>query len=362
MAGAATIDAYDAHDGHRLTKGHAGVVVLPSLLAIEDELARSKDGAEFIVRFVVGIEIALRAGIALHRTAADYHTSGAWNALGAAAAAGRALGLDDARLRHALGAAEYYGPRSQMMRCIDYPTMLKDGATYGAHVGVTSTLLAASGFTGAPALTVEHSDVADLWSDLGTRWRILEQYLKPWPVCRWAQPAVEAAQGLRRRIAGRAVAEVAVRSFAAAVRLDVRAPASTEEAQYALPFPVAAMLVRGVVDQATITRGLEDADILALARRMTIDVDPEYEAAFPARRFAHVSVRLADGEELHSGPVEAHGDAETPLDDAAVAAKFEAVAIGVLGPARTALIRSAVSELGAGKPIDRLLELLFSPV
>jgi 2-methylcitrate dehydratase PrpD len=39
MAGAATIDSYDAHDGHRLTKGHAGVVVLPALLALEDEMA-----------------------------------------------------------------------------------------------------------------------------------------------------------------------------------------------------------------------------------------------------------------------------------------------------------------------------------
>ena len=27
-----------------------------------------------------------------------------------------------------LGIAEYHGPRSQMMRCIDHPTMLKDGA------------------------------------------------------------------------------------------------------------------------------------------------------------------------------------------------------------------------------------------
>ena len=34
MAGAATIDGYDAHDGHRLTKGHAGVVVLPALCVV----------------------------------------------------------------------------------------------------------------------------------------------------------------------------------------------------------------------------------------------------------------------------------------------------------------------------------------
>jgi len=36
FAGAATIDAIDAHDGHVLTKGHAGVALLPALLAYID--------------------------------------------------------------------------------------------------------------------------------------------------------------------------------------------------------------------------------------------------------------------------------------------------------------------------------------
>jgi len=34
FAGATTIDAVDGHDGHVLTKGHAGVALLPALLAI----------------------------------------------------------------------------------------------------------------------------------------------------------------------------------------------------------------------------------------------------------------------------------------------------------------------------------------
>ena len=49
-------------------------------------------------------------------------------------------------LRHALGIAEYHGPRSQMMREIDNPTMLHDGSGMGALVGVNAALLA----SGAP--------------------------------------------------------------------------------------------------------------------------------------------------------------------------------------------------------------------
>src|SRR3546814_5490703 len=76
--------------------------------------------------------------------------------------------------------------------------MLKDGSAMGAMSGVSAALLAAAGFTGAPAVTVMGEAVADLWADLGQRWRIEEQYTKAYPVCRWAQPAVEAVLSLRQ--------------------------------------------------------------------------------------------------------------------------------------------------------------------
>src|SRR3546814_7494741 len=77
----------------------------------------------------------------------------AWNALAAAAMGARALRLDPAQTAHALGIAEYYGPRSPMMRVIDHPTMLKDDSDMGAMSGVSAELLSAAGFTGAPADT-----------------------------------------------------------------------------------------------------------------------------------------------------------------------------------------------------------------
>jgi 2-methylcitrate dehydratase PrpD len=174
FAGASTIDAIDAHDGHALTKGHAGVALLPALLAYVDggvATTRHVDGREFISCLVLGYELATRAGIALHATTSDYHCSGAWNALGCAALGGRLMDFDEQRLRHALGIAEYLGPRGQILRVCAQPTMLKDGSGWGAHAGVTAALLADDGFTGAPALTVERDDAAPFWDDLGRRWR-----------------------------------------------------------------------------------------------------------------------------------------------------------------------------------------------
>ena len=106
---------------------------------------------------VVGYEVANRAGTVLHATAGDYHSSGAWNALGAAAAFSRLGGLDPSATVHALGTAEYHAPRAPMMRCIDHPSMVKDSSGWGAQVGVSAALLAADGFTGAPAAVLRPS-------------------------------------------------------------------------------------------------------------------------------------------------------------------------------------------------------------
>src|SRR4029453_5612477 len=302
FAGATTIDALDAPDGHVLTKGHAGAALLPALLALidgarADETAAKVDGREFIVCLVLGYEIATRAGIALHSTVRDYHCSGAWNSLGCAAIAARLLDFDDERTRHALGVAEYFGPRGQILRACDFPTMVKDGSGWGAHAGISAALLAGDGFTGAPALTIERDDAALFFGDLGARWRICEQYFKAYPVCRWAQPAIEAALDLKRAHGFDAadVVEIAIESFREAVALGSQCamPRKTEEAQYSLSYPVAAALVFGGVGANEVdTIGLEDAQVARLVAATTAVEDAEFSDRFPHERFARVRITL----------------------------------------------------------------------
>ena len=177
--------------------------------------------------------------MALHATARDYHTSGAWNALGCAAVGARILPLDENATRQALGAAEYHGPRSQMMRCIDHPTMVKDGSGWGALAGVSAACLAADGFSGAPALLIESEAVVPFWRDLGTRWEITHQYLKPFPVCRWAHPAMDAIEALicAHRIRRDDIAAIEIHTFAEAVRLGTRPPRKKRNTPWASRSP-----------------------------------------------------------------------------------------------------------------------------
>ena len=364
LAGGVSIDALDAHDGHRLVKGHVGCGVFPAALALSEAEDRL-DGAEFLTALVLGYEIGTRAGMALHRSASDYHTSGAWVALATAALGARALALDTATTREALGIAEYHGPRSPMMRVIDHPTMVKDGSGWGAMAGVSAAYLAASGFTGAPALTVERDDLADLWSDLGEKWRIFEQYFKPYPICRWAQPPVQAILQLRREhnLQADQVERIEVHTFHQAVRLAIRRPETTEQAQYSTAFPCATALVRGVVGADEVApQAFNDPAILRLADSMLFTESDDFNAAFPARRFAQVTLQLKDGRRLASAPTEARGDPEDPASMAEVRAKFHALATPVLGVERASAIEQAVDGLGEQGSVAELIRLAASAV
>lgn len=373
FAGATTIDALDGHDGHALTKGHAGVALLPALLALIDsarpgEKAAELDGREFLACLVLGYEVATRAGIALHATVSDYHCSGAWNSMGCAAVAARLLALDDMQTRHALGAAEYLGPRGQILRTCNSPTMVKDGSGWGAHVGLTATLLARDGFTGAPALTVERDDAAPFWSDLGKRWRIREQYFKAYPVCRWAQPAIEATLALQRRhdFAADDVATIAIETFGEAVALGSQCalPRTTEEAQYSLAFAVAAALVFGRLGTDEVgSVGLSDPRVARLVGATSPIEDRQFSQRFPAERWARVRIVLNDGRALVSEPARARGNPDNPLSDVELREKYRSLAERVLGSVRAARIEQSVDALAEhSRALPTLVKELLRPV
>jgi 2-methylcitrate dehydratase PrpD len=369
LANGMTIDALDIHDGFALTKGHAGAAVVPAALATlslapADRPSPPVSGSELLTAVVVGYEVALRAGLALHATACDYHTSGAWNALGCAAVTARRLALDPEQTRHALGIAEYHGPRSQMMRCIDHPTMVKDGSGWGAMAGVSAGLLAGHGFTGAPAITVEAAEAASFWSDLGRRWLITEQYFKPHAVCRWAQPAITGALALRQAhgLEPAAIRRIRVFTFHEAVRLGTAHPATTEEAQYSLPFPLAAALVHGRLGGSELSgAALSEPLILRLAGAVELIEQAAYNDHFPARRLARVQIETADGKTWDSGEVEAAWGAEDPPDDRALLDKFRDLAGPLLPHDRLAALEAAAWRCEELADAGHLAELLAAP-
>lgn len=362
LLGGMVIDSMDAHDGHSLTKGHVGCAVLPSLLAVAEAARPDLEGGTFLRLLIAGYEIGTRAGIALHNSTPDYHSSGAWNAVCCAALAGHLLELDDTRFQHALGIAEYHGPRSQLMRDVDYPTMVKDGSGWGAMAGVSAAYLASGGFTGAPAVSVVDEDLDEVWNDLGQHWRIREQYTKPYPVCRWAHAGIDGVRELKaaHAIEPDDVDEVIVHTFHESTRLFQGIPETTDQAQYGTSFPTAVALIHGdVLPQHVVDDALGDPQVRRLTERIHYVEDRQYSRLFPARRFARVEIRLKDGSIHSSAPREPRGDPDAPLSAAELERKFLLYTTPAWGEERSRNCMRYLSQFGRpGTTVRDLLHVI----
>lgn len=97
-------------------------------------------------------------------------------------------------------------------------------------------------------------------------------------------------------------------AFHEATRLACRRPQNTEQAQYSLPFPVAAALVHHRLGPA-----LADPQILNLVDRVALIEDSAFNARFPAECLSRVVIETTDGTILDSGEAQAAWDASSPL-------------------------------------------------
>jgi 2-methylcitrate dehydratase PrpD len=374
LATATTVDALDIHDSHRTSLGHAGVHVFAAVVAVAELLAatgrRPVSGEDFLTALVVGYDIGCRAGIVQHATTAEYYSSGAWAAVSSAALYSRLVGLSAEQTRHALGIGEHHGPRARMMRVIDHPTMLKDASGWGAMAGVSAGMLAEQGFTGAPAFVLDAPEGRRTWANLGSYWYIMEQGFKPHGVCWWAQPAIEAALSLMRShdLAVADIAQIRVETFEKATRLAHPEPRTTEEAQFSLPYPVAAALWNwadgragwyGLGPQQLLDEHLGDPRVLDLARRTALIPADDLTRAFPGRFLARVTIEMQDARRFTSPETTFRGELDDPLTASELRAKFRWLAGSLLPPDRVEAIANAVFDLPTSDSIDPLLRQLI---
>ncbi|MEM7031278.1 MAG: MmgE/PrpD family protein [Chloroflexota bacterium] len=358
LAHGVTIDSLDLHDSCRPVKGHAGIAQIPTALAtLGLNKAGKTDGQSLLTTLTMAYDIAIRVGTAQHATVCDYHTSGSWNAVGCAAVVARNLGLTFEQTRHALGIAEYHGPRSQMMRLIDHPSMLKDGSGWGAMAGVSAGLLAADGFTGAPALTIESDEAKPHWEDLGQEWSLMIQYFKPYAVCYWAQPAIAGALKLQKEHAIHIdhIASIEVYTFHESSRLATRYPTDTDGAQYSLPFPVAAALVHGQVMLEELSgNALHHPDVLRLSGLVKLIDDDRFNARFPAERISQVIIETTDGQRFDSGEVRPLWGLDSPPEDEDLLNKFRYLAHRYLKPNQADELEQAIWQIESMPDVSEL--------
>ena len=334
MANSCAASALDLDDGHRQAGGHPGAAIVPTVLALGP--SAGVNGRDLIAAITAGYEVAVRVAAARDFQRLDTLSSGRWCAYGTVAAAGL-LGRDNpATLSQAFAVA---GVLSPGLSAAGYSTVMgnqaKEGIPWAVMTGLTAIDLARRGFTG-PLDILDHADYFDaaaITAGLGTGSALNSIYFKPYACCRWAHSALDGLLYLVRgqNLALEEIHAVDVFTFERALRLNNYAdPATLEGAQYSLPFCLAVAAVGGAQALLPLTPDwLQRPDIVALARRINLHVDPDLDARFPAETGARVRLQTAGGilEKTVRHPL---GDPANPMDRTRLVAKFKKLAAGVI--------------------------------
>ena len=325
-------NALDIDDGHRLCKGHPGSVIFPAILAEAEKSEAS--GSSFLEALVIGYEVAIRTGMIMQGHYGYFHGSGAWGAVGAAAACASLLGLNYEQTWNALGIAESYAPLAPVMRSVESPSMApKDGVAWGAMSGISAALLSRRGYTGSPSLLGDPEYNADVFN-LGRVWHIMHIYFKPYPCCRWAQPSVDAVLDLLRasNINFREIIRIVIHTFAESAALSMEIPCDLESAEYNMRYPVAVAAVHGAFTPAYLDKAyFQDETVRKIFELIEIRVDHDIQEQFPEKCQSRVEIHTQDGSVYDSGLMPARGDwDESPLSRDELEAKFLNITKGII--------------------------------
>jgi 2-methylcitrate dehydratase PrpD len=327
---------------------------MPAALALSESLGLS--GERMLTALVVGYEVAHRMARIWHVTRDVYQACGSWGSVACAAVAAHLLGISPEQTRQALGIADYHAPNLPMMRDIDNPAMVKHGIGWGTMTGITAAQLAARGFTGVPSL-LGHEDYDGWINDIGDNYIMLDGLAwKGYACCAWDHAAMKGAEQLVavHGIDPGSIARIDVEAPHQTVRLGTKLPTTTEEAQFNLAWPLAALLLDGEVGPAQVLeQRLGDQRVRSLAEKIELveaeDLNELYRLASrgdPRGKYAaRVAITLEDGTRCQSGEVE--GNINYPQqgwDQERLEEKFRWLAGQVLDRTR----------------IDGLLELVWS--
>lgn len=289
VSGAALANAALFHGrGQEDTCGaaHLGAIIIPMLTALFE--ARNLPMDRFIPALVAGYEVGglLEQAYAGKTTPRGLRSSPLYGTLGAAAAAGRALGLSAERLAAAIGnAASFSGGILQSFA--DGTDEWRYQVGVAARNGLVAAELAAAGSVTAPyaiegkagfvkVFGLVDCDAAALAARLGKEWSIRRVTFKPFPVCAFNQTPVTAALALRDQLAGRAVKAARVRMNpyeTGYAGMDSKGPFETISGTLmSIPFCVALTLLHGEPSMIAMTT-YDDEAVNALVERIELITD-----------------------------------------------------------------------------------------
>ena len=308
---------------------------------------------------------------ATNRGGHPWLTTTLFGIFGATLAAGKVLGLDASRLRHALGIA-YSLSAGNRQGLLDGTLIQRVQPGLCAQAAVSAVAFAGQGVTGAhdilagryglyPSHYGADYEPAALIQGLGNDFRMLDIALKPFPCCSYSQEPLDAMLELMREqpIAPQSVDSITVcvaTKHAAGLVDHPYSPRSCPQvdAQFSMQYVIASAVCRNAFGAAELQEtALHEPAVIRFSEKVRVAVDPQREG--------HVSVRLSDGRVLEKRVELARGHPRRPCSGAELRGKLEECARQAVvprSPEQVAALVRAIDELERGARAADLAALL----
>jgi 2-methylcitrate dehydratase PrpD len=327
-----------------------------------------------LAAYVAGVECAIRIGAAAKGgfSPAGFNGTGVVGGFGATLTAGRLLALDVERLAAAQGIvyATIAGNR-EFVASDGWAKALDPG--WAAAAGLTAASLASAGYLGARTpyegkygfyrVYLEHEVTAQdldlVTTGLGEQWHFEQLALKSLPSCYFNHPLIDSVIAIMNRhdLAPAAIRNIRVYLPRAAVNTvcepaaPKQAPGDFATALFSVYYTVAtAALRRRLALDDFKPEALQDAEVLALAKKVTYAIDAE--STFPRSYSGSVEVVTMDGRAYSDREDVNKGSAESPMSQAEIEAKFMDNACRALPRSRAQTVMEAILAIDRAEDVS----------
>jgi 2-methylcitrate dehydratase PrpD len=330
----------DFDDTHLRTIIHPAGPVVSAILAYSE--TRPVSGKDFINALVTGVEVECRIGNAVYPAHYNtgWHITGTVGVFGAAAAAGKLMGLTEQQMLWALGLASTQPVGLQEM----FGTMTKSfHPGRAAQNGLTSALMAARNFTSstqsieakygwANVLSTQR-DYSQITSKLGSSYEISVNSYKPFACGIVMHPTLDGCIQLRneQKLTAASIDRVELRVHPLVLELTgKKTPETGLEGKFSIYHAAAVALVEGAGGVSQFSdRAVRDKEVMALRDRVGTTVD----AAIKEDQ-VRIVLTLKDGRRFEKFIEHAVGSVDHAMTDSDLEAKFSGLADNILSKDR----------------------------
>ncbi len=336
-----TSHTFDFDDTHLKTIIHPSGPVASAILALAER--KSMNGNEFLHAFILGVEAECRIGNAVYPSHYDvgWHITATTGVFGAAAAAGRVLGLNEQQMVWALGIAATQSSGVREM----FGTMVKPmHPGNAARNGLLAAFLASKNFTSAEQgiegrrgfanVLATARNYAEITEKLGETWEISLNTYKPFACGIVEHPAIDGCIQLRNehQLKGDEIEGIALKVHPLVLELTgKKAPQIGLEGKFSIYHSSAVAVIHGAAGEAQYSDAVvRDPKVIALRDKVTATADKTMH-----EDQVHVAIKLKNGKTLEKYVEHVIGSLGRPMSDAGLEAKFRGQCAGILSKGET---------------------------